>query len=89
MQEATRILFVDDSKEDRGLVFRALYISHGGFHVTEVASKEDLETRLSDGDYDLILSDIGVFGFNGLEIIDYLQNQKPQTPIIIVTNTGS
>jgi PleD family two-component response regulator len=64
-----RILYVDDYPLDRELVKDALEKEHGGFHVTEAASREAFEKQLGEGDFDLVLSDFNILGFEGLQVL--------------------
>jgi PAS domain S-box-containing protein len=89
MNEPIRILYVDDNPLDRELVRDALEKEHGGFRVTEANSRKDFETQLAAGDYDLVLSDFNILGFEGLQVLDAVQAKEPQIPVIIVTGTGS
>ncbi len=83
-----KVLYVDDYDMDRKLV-RAALKADGGFKLTETASREQFEASLVEGDYDVVLSDFHMFGFDGLEAIDLVQKRSPGVPIIIVTGTGT
>lgn len=89
MEPLLRILYVDDSPLDRELVRDALEEEHGAFQVTEAASREEFEARLEDGDYDLVLSDFNILGFEGLQVLDLVRTRCPGLPVVIVTGTGS
>jgi PAS domain S-box-containing protein len=89
VNESIHILYIDDSPLDRELVRDALEKEHGGFRLTEAASAADFETRLAQGDYDLVLSDFNILGFEGLQVIDAVRAKDPATPVVIVTGTGS
>ena len=89
MSEPIRILYVDDNPLDRELVRDALEKEHNGFQVTEASSRAEFETRLAEGDYDLVLSDFNILGFEGLQVLDAVGWMKPNLPVIIVTGTGS
>jgi len=84
-----RLLYVDDSPFDRDLVRDALEREHGGFQVVEAASRAEFEARLTDGGYDLVLSDFNILGFEGLQVIDAVHAREPDVPVVIVTGTGS
>jgi putative two-component system response regulator len=84
-----RILYVDDSPFDRQLVRDALEREHGGFTVTEAASRRDFETALGDGGFDLVLSDFNILGFEGLQVLEAVQSLPAPPPGVIVTGTGS
>jgi hypothetical protein len=87
--EHIRILYVDDSRLDRELVRYALVEEHGGFDLTEAASREEFETCLQKGPYDLVLSDFNILGFEGLQVLDTVKRSDPALPVVIVTGTGS
>jgi DNA-binding NtrC family response regulator len=89
VNEPIHILYVDDYPLDRELVRDALEREHGGFQLTEAASRQEFEERLAEGDYDLILSDFNILGFEGLQVIDSIQARDPRLPVVIVTGTGS
>lgn len=89
MSEPIHILYIDDSALDRELVRDMLEKEHGGFEVTEAASREDLERCLEVGPYDVLLTDFNILGFTGLEVFDHIQTRLPTLPVIILTGTGS
>ncbi len=89
MSEPIHILYVDDHPVDRELVRYALVKEHGGFRVTEATSRADFEARLAEGYYDLVLSDVNILGFDGLQVLDAVRAKNPRVPVIIVTATGS
>jgi len=89
MEVPIRILYIDDSAHDRALVRDALEHEHGGFQVTEANSRAEFEAHLANGEFDLVLSDFNILGFNGLQVIDTVAARQPKLPVVIVTGTGS
>lgn len=89
MSEPIRILYVDDNPLDCELVRDALEKEHGGFRVTEATSRAAFEARLAEGDYDLVLSDFNILGFEGLHVLDAVRAENPYVPVVMVTGTGS
>lgn len=89
MSELIRVLHIDDLAADRELVNDALEREHGGFEVVQAASREELESRLTEGEYDVVLSDFNILDFEGLDVIDLMRERAPDVPVIIVTGTGS
>ena len=55
----------------------------------EAATQEEFEQNLSQGEFDLVLSDFNILGFEGLDVLARVQEQSPDTPVVIVTGTGS
>ena len=89
MKDPIRILYVDDSPLDRQLVRDALEKEHGGFQVSEAASRADFEVALVKDDFDLVLSDFNILGFEGLQVLDAVHTKDTRIPVVIVTGTGS
>jgi two-component system CheB/CheR fusion protein len=89
MSEPIRILYVDDNQNDRALVRDSLEEEHGGFRVIEATSRNDFEKRLTEGNFDLVLSDFNILGFNGLQVLQEVLRHYPKMPVVIVTGTGS
>ncbi len=89
MTKPISILYVDDYSPDRELVRDVLEKEDGGFQVIEAASRAEFETRLGEGNYDLVLSDFNILGFEGLQVIDAVQAEKGPLPVVILTGTGS
>ncbi|HYF63092.1 MAG TPA: response regulator, partial [Herpetosiphonaceae bacterium] len=89
MNTPIRVLYVDDYPLDRELVRDALEHEHGGFAVTEAASREEFEAVLAAGSFDLVLSDFNILGFEGLQVLDAVQRRGLGIPVVIVTGTGS
>ena len=89
MSEPIRILYVDDYPLDRELVRDALEKEHGGFRVSEAASRAEFEVKLVAENYDLVLSDFNILGFEGLQVLEAVRARAPHVPVIIVTGTGS
>jgi len=84
-----RILHIDDSLHDHILVKDALEKENDAFEVFGVDTREKFEEHLSKGDFDLVLSDFNILGFNGLKVLQLVKNKNPEIPVIIVTGTGS
>ena len=88
-QQTVRILYIDDSAHDRALVRDALEIEHGSFRVTETTSRAEFEAQLAHGEFDLVLSDFNILGYDGLQVLDAVKAKDPGLPVLIVTGTGS
>jgi PAS domain S-box-containing protein len=89
MKNKIRILHIDDNLHDRQLVKDAIMKEPDAFELIESDSRQKFEQHLSEGDFDLILSDFNILGFDGLQVLQLVKEKKPDTPVIIVTGTGS
>jgi hypothetical protein len=89
MKNRIKILHVDDNALDRQLVKDALCKEHDAFELIEADSRESFEHHLDEKDFDLILSDFNILGFDGLQVLQMVHEKCPEIPVIIVTGTGS
>ena len=87
--EKIRILHLDDNVHDRVLVRDALERENNEFEVISADNRDKFEKYIIENDYDLILSDFNILGFDGLQVLDVVKEKTPNTPVIIVTGTGS
>lgn len=85
MTNAPHILIVDDHREIRELVGRAL--TKEGFRVSAAADGKAMRKVLADSRIDLILLDLMLPGENGLALCRELRMQS-NIPIIMVTAKG-
>jgi two-component system OmpR family response regulator len=85
MAGAPHILIVDDHREIRELVTRALVKE--GFRVSSAADGRAMQKVLSDGRIDLILLDLMLPGEDGLSLCRTLR-AKSTIPIIMLTAKG-
>ncbi|HIC88098.1 MAG TPA: response regulator [Anaerolineae bacterium] len=84
-----RVLLVDDNHSDRALAREALLRSSIHFTVDEVATRPALMKALRAGHYDLVVTDFDILQFDGLEVLSLVQTQMPDTPVVLLTGTGS
>ncbi|HAM99141.1 MAG TPA: hypothetical protein DCQ26_11085 [Marinilabiliales bacterium] len=89
MKPKIRILHVDDSFHDRILIQDALEKEQDEYEVIAADSREKFEKYLLEYEFDLVLSDFNILGFDGLRVLDIVKNKDPELPVIIVTGTGS
>lgn len=83
---AAKILVIDDEALIRESI--ATYLSDSGF---EVMQAEDGPTGLkmvTRHDPEVILLDLRMPGMDGLEVLDKVTQQWPETPVVVVTGAG-
>jgi two-component system OmpR family response regulator len=85
MQGGPHILIVDDHREIRDLVSRAL--TKEGFRVSTAADGRAMQKVMTDGHIDLILLDLMLPGEDGLSLCRTLR-AKSNIPIIMLTAKG-
>jgi PAS domain S-box-containing protein len=85
MASALRILMLEDRPEDAVLVEKEL--RKGGLRVsfTRVEKREEFLDHLTERTPDLILSDHGLPGFDGLSALKLAREKQPDVPFVFVT----
>lgn len=83
MMTGTRVLIVEDEKNQRTLLKRRL--EKEGCAVGEAARGEDAVTEFSRGDYDIVLLDQRLPDASGIEVLAQIRRANPIVPVIIVT----
>ena len=89
MQETIRILLVDDDPTDRALVTRTLTKGLDDVIIEEADCREHLTTVLNAGVPDVVITDYLLRGLTGLEVIELVRGQSLDTPIVMLTGTGT
>ncbi|MBL9167650.1 MAG: response regulator [Verrucomicrobiales bacterium] len=87
MKEMLRILHLEDNARDAELIHSAL---QGAGIVCEwvlVAGADDFQSALGQGDYDLILSDYALAGYDGMSALDLVRGSNTDVPFIFVSGT--
>ena len=82
-----RVLVVDDEPDVRNVVKRIL--TKAGYDVIEAEDGEKAIEAINEGENPLLLnviiSDIRMPKINGVEAINYFQQQWPRVPLIVLT----
>jgi DNA-binding response OmpR family regulator len=81
-----KILIIEDDDAIRRGMCDAL--KYAGHTATDAANGPDGLRAALDGNYDLLLLDIVLPGLSGLEILKTLQDERPGTPVILLTAKG-
>lgn len=89
MNTKIRILHIDDNLHDRQLVKDVLQLETDGFEVVEADNREKFGKCLEEQNFDIVLSDFNILGFDGLQVLQVVKEKDPDIPVIIVTGTGS
>ena len=87
MSTALRALIVEDLESDCDLLVRSL--RKGGYEVSyqRVDSAESLNTRLTTGEWDIVISDYSMPGFSGTAALKIVRERGLDVPFIFVSGT--
>jgi signal transduction histidine kinase len=84
----SRILVVDDEKEIRGFLSKAL-TRLGGFQVDLAESGEEALQKIEKESFDLVLTDLKMPKMDGLQLISEVAKSKPETLTMMMTGHGT
>jgi len=84
-RRAIRVLLLEDSDFDADLIQENLADSGGPLDVVRTVGRQDFETALRGGGFDLILCDYSLPGFDGLAALEMAGDLAPGIPFIFVS----
>lgn len=88
MAKPARLLYVDDAELDRELVRLALQEAPRPYELVEAESRDDFVGKLSQ-DFSLVITDLNILGFSGLDVLQLVKLRMPEVPVVILTGTGT
>lgn len=83
-----RVLFVEDSAADAELTARELQRAGFEVHHERVDDAASMAAALQRGQWDIIISDESMPGFDALQALDVLHASGRDIPVIVVTGTS-
>ncbi|HEV8657011.1 MAG TPA: response regulator [Thermoanaerobaculia bacterium] len=85
MAKPLRILLVEDSERDAALIL--LYLRRGGYEPTmqRVETRFEMKAKLESGEWDVIISDFNLPGFNAYASLQVLQESGRRIPFIVLS----
>lgn len=87
-KNAITVLLVDDEDSFR-LVLREVLLSTPEFHVLDCDSGEDAIETLKHNPVDLVVLDYKMPRVSGLNVLQWMNEQKLETPVVMLTAAGS
>ena len=83
MQERSTVLVVDDEESVRGVLQRTL--KEAGFSAFVAANGAEALRWMSQGTFEVMLLDIKMPGMSGMEVLEKVRADYPDTGVILVT----
>lgn len=83
------ILLIDDLPSDRILTIRELEKEFPDLQITEVTDLTSLRQALTDGGFNLVITDYRLGWSDGISILRMIKAEYPGCPVIMFTNTGN
>jgi diguanylate cyclase (GGDEF)-like protein len=87
MNKPLRLILVEDSEDDALLILRELF--RNGFTTTHIRvdTRADLLTALTDGVWDIVITDHNMPGFNSEDALALVREMAGDLPVIIVSGS--
>ena len=82
-----RVMFVDDEEGVRLSWNR--YLSAHGFDVTTVENGQEAISTLRAKPVDVVVSDLRMPGVDGIQLLEWLHDEQPETRFILLTGYGN
>lgn len=82
-----RILHLEDSLPDAELIAHRITSELPGCEIRHAEDRPQFEAALTDGRFDLILSDYTLRGFDGLSALELARTRRPGKPFIFLSGT--
>lgn len=83
-----RVLVVDDERDIRDFLFKAL-TRIAGFQVTVVENGEEALKKIEKEKFDLVLTDLKMPSVDGLQLITEISRSKPEILTVLMTGHGT
>jgi len=85
MSKKINVLLVEDSEDDAVLIKRELKKGNFNPNITRVETKNDMEKKLNEEKWDIVISDYVMPEFSGLDALKTIEKSKKDLPFIIVS----
>lgn len=89
MVNGIRVLHVDDEPDFADLTATFLERENDRFQVTVATGVQEALNKLSEAEYDCIVSDFDMPGENGIDFLETVRKDHPGMPFILFTGKGS
>jgi CheY-like chemotaxis protein len=87
MSALHKVLVVDDDPVVAKSFNRVL--EQKGYVVVTASNAQEALSKVQEGEYDVVYTDIKMPGMSGIELAERLKVERPWTPVVIVTGFGS
>jgi len=82
------ILVVEDEAAIRRVLVKILKEQNKDYEITEAENGKVAKDLVKANDYDLVLCDIKMPGVDGIEVLDFIIKEKPETAVVMISGHG-
>lgn len=83
-----KILIVEDEKAIRNVLRNILSDEDKSFEIDEAESGKEAIDMVKEKEYDLVLCDIKMPGVDGIEVLENIRENHPETTVIMISGHG-
>ena len=83
-----KLLVVEDEAAIRRVLVKILAEQDEKNVVEEAENGKVAIAKFKESDYDLVLCDIKMPGVDGIEVLDFMMKEKPETAVIMISGHG-
>lgn len=84
----SKILIVEDEATIRRVLVKILLEENEAYQIDEAIDGLEALEKIKKEDYDLVLCDIKMPKFDGIELLEAVKKTKPETPMIMISGHG-
>ena len=85
----SNILLIEDEDSIRRVLKKVLQEDNQSYKFTEATDGQEGISTVKKQDFDLILCDIKMPKKDGIEVLDFIRNHTPKTPIVMISGHGN
>lgn len=85
----SNILLIEDEDSIRRVLKKVLQEDNQSYKFTEATDGQEGISTVKKQDFDLILCDIKMPKKDGIEVLDFIRNHTPTTPVVMISGHGN
>ena len=89
MKASLRLLLVDDDPKTRPIVVRTVQRDFDPLHAEQVIGRRRFDRALSQGDFDLVMTDSRLDWSSGIDVLGDVRSRYPDCPVIMFSSDDS
>lgn len=83
-----KILIIEDERAIRNVLKNILSDENKSYQIEEAEHGKQAIDKMAESDFDLALCDIKMPGMDGIEVLDYIRKNHPDTAVIMISGHG-
>jgi DNA-binding NtrC family response regulator len=89
MDTIKKMMIVDDEETLTFSLYQSFILAQQNYEVVTASSGEEASAKLKSNRFDLVITDISMPGMSGIDLLNLIKENYPDTEVIIMTAYGS